>query len=220
MAFVKLDRNYFNNPLWKEDRIYSRSEAWLDLIASALIEDLKVHIKGQDIEVQRGEVAASRRYLEKRWKWGSTKVNNFMTYLKKNGMIKTRQTSGQTIIRLVKFEVYNGSQTSKQTTGKPAANQSKELKERKEIFLTKVKEYSTQHDSVELIKFFEYWSEHKETGRKMKFEMQKTWNLEMRIKKWFYNKNQWSKEKTTTPKKEKITAATALENAIYGDSGN
>ena len=107
-GFIKLSRSFFNNPLWKENRTYSRSEAWLDMISSAQIDDLKtLIIKSKDITIHRGEIAASRRYLEQRWNWGSTKVTNYLNYLKRNDMISLRQTKGETIIKLVKFNDYN-----------------------------------------------------------------------------------------------------------------
>lgn len=142
-GFIKLSRKFFKNPLWKEPRQYSRSEAWLDLIFMARFEDSKQILRNRVIEVQRGEIIASRRFLEERWMWGSTKVINFLNYLQVNGMINQRQTAGQTIIKLCNYEAYNASQTSDydknkpvanqwQTSDKPVTNQNKEYKESKE----------------------------------------------------------------------------------------
>lgn len=205
-GFIKLSRKYFDNPLWKENRTYSRSEAWLDLIGSALIDDLKVFIKGQDIEVQRGEIAASRRFLEKRWGWGSTKVTNFLGYLIKNGMITTRKTNGQTIITLVNYGVYN----NYKPPNKPGTNQRqtkiKELQERKDIFYKQVIEYESKFQKEMLVNFFDYWSEHKEKGRKMRFEMQRTWNLKLRLDKWLSNQKKWNQTKNI-----KVNGATEIK---------
>lgn len=142
-GFIKLSRKFFENALWKEPRQYSRSEAWLDLIQMAGFEDSKYILNNRAIEVQRGEIVASRRFLENRWLWGSTKVTNFLDYLKKEGMINQRQTNGQTIITLCNYDNYNSRQTSddvenkpptnhRQTRGKPPTNQNKEYKESKE----------------------------------------------------------------------------------------
>lgn len=137
-GYIKLHRKFFENTLWKEPREYSKAEAWLDLIQSARFESSQVILNGRVIEVQMSEVAASRRYLEKRWGWGSTKVNNFLDFLRKNQMITTKQTGGQTIITLCNYERYNGKKTREQTTDKPATNQwqttdkPKEEKEKKE----------------------------------------------------------------------------------------
>lgn len=122
-GFIKLSRKFFENALWKEHRQYSRSEAWLDLIQMAGFEDSKYILNNRAIEVQRGEIVASRRFLENRWLWGSTKVTNFLDYLKKEGMINQRQTNGQTIITLCNYDTYNTRQTSDDVENKPATNQ-------------------------------------------------------------------------------------------------
>lgn len=133
-GFIKLSRKYFDNFLWKEPRVYSKAEAWLDLIGSARFEASTEIVNSRVIEVQRGEIPASRRFLEERWKWGSTKVANFIETLTKKGMINQRQEQGQTILMLCKYNSYNDVQTSdkppikpmtsqRQTSGEPAANQ-------------------------------------------------------------------------------------------------
>lgn len=133
-GFIKLSRKYFDNFLWKEPRVYSKAEAWLDLIYSARFEASTELINNRVIEVHRGEIPASRRFLEERWKWGSTKVANFIDILTKKGMINQRQDQGQTILILCKYDSYNDTQTSdkppiepatnhQQTSDKPEANQ-------------------------------------------------------------------------------------------------
>lgn len=235
-GFVKLSRNYFDNPLWKEDRTFSRSEAWLDLIASASIEDLKVHIKGQDIGVQRGEFAASNRFLQKRWNWSNTKVSNFLNYLKKNGMIKIRNDTGNTILTLIKYRDYNDKSDTKSDTEATPKRQSKEFKELKEIkntpkgvkakrfecptiemlesyFLEKTNdsEFSKKHSK----KFFYHYDSKNWMIGKTKMK-----NWKSSVSGWINRQEDFEKEKNISPKKEKITASQALENAIHGTSSN
>jgi hypothetical protein len=52
------------NFLWNETRIYSRVEAWIDLIQIAKYELLNEIIKGVLIEIQRGGLPVSRWFLE------------------------------------------------------------------------------------------------------------------------------------------------------------
>lgn len=141
-GFIKLNRGFFDNFLWNEAREYSKAEAWIDLIQSARFEASTEIINGKVIELQKGEIPASRRFLELRWNWGSSKVSNFLKMLAQSGMINQRQANGQTIISLVKFSVYNDEQTTgkprskptanqRQTSDEPAANQNKEYKELK-----------------------------------------------------------------------------------------
>lgn len=142
-GFIKLNRGIFDNFLWNEAREFSKAEAWIDLIQLARFEASTEIINGKVIELQRGEIPASRRYLELRWNWGGTKVSNFLKILAQMKMINQRQTGGQTIISLVKYSIYNDTQTTDkpqsepqtnqtQTSDKPEANQYKEYKEYKE----------------------------------------------------------------------------------------
>ncbi len=140
MAYIQLDRKYFDNFLWNEARVYSKAEAWLDLIQMARFEASAEFVNGKMIELQRGEIPASRRFLELRWQWGSTRVSNFLKMLVSQGMINQRQVSGQTVINLINYSVYNKMQTTdkpptnhEQTTDKPPTNQIKEYKNEKEL---------------------------------------------------------------------------------------
>ncbi len=122
-GYIGISRKLFNNPFWNEAREFSRAEAWIDLIQSARFEAKQEIIQNKVIEVQRGELPASRRYLENRWGWGSTKVKNFLLTLTKLNMVTQRQTSGQTILKLVKYCDYNPKQPSNGVKTKPTATQ-------------------------------------------------------------------------------------------------
>lgn len=43
--------------------------------------------------------------------------------------------------------------------------------------------------------FFNYWSEENHSKTKMKYELEKTWNLEKRLKRWVNNSNKWGNKK-------------------------
>lgn len=122
-GFIKLNRKFFKHPFWNETREYSKAEAWLDLIQQARFEASKEVIKNKVIEVQKGEIPISRRFLEIRWGWGSTKVTNYLKMLVSLDMINQKQTNGQTIITLVKYDDYNGAQTKGKPKTEPEANQ-------------------------------------------------------------------------------------------------
>ncbi len=120
-GFIKVDRGLFRNSFWTETRVYSRAEAWIDLIQSARFEAKQEFIKNKMIDVQRGEVPISLRYLENRWKWGNTKVRNYLKMLTDLGMITSRQHRGQTIVTLVKYEDFNGKQQKDNTLNNTVA---------------------------------------------------------------------------------------------------
>lgn len=64
------------------------------------------------------------------------------------------------------------------------------LKEREENFLKEV--LSVEGYGLKMLdEFFDYWSEPGKKS-KMRFEMEKTWDLKRRLKRWFDNQNKWN----------------------------
>ena len=110
-GFLRLNRKFFSNELWKEARVFSECEAWLDLIQSARFEATdkaySEHIGGREISYSRGQYPASISFLKKRWRWSDKKVRYFLAKLKKKGMITICNTQGMNVITLCNFEEYN-----------------------------------------------------------------------------------------------------------------
>ena len=117
-GFIKLSRKFFSNELWKEARTFSSCEAWLDLIQSARFEATprKVSIGGREVVYNRGQYPASIRFLAKRWNWTERKVRTFISFLRKREMISTECVQGVNMITLCKYEEYNSSDASGDTT--------------------------------------------------------------------------------------------------------
>lgn len=245
-GYIMLSRRFFANPLWVEPREYSRAEAWLDLIQAAGIEERVIILDGRAIESRRGELAASRRFLENRWRWSAGKVTRFLDMLKSQGMIETRKEHGQTVIRLCNYDTYNPlvtdrhtgektsdeprtephnniidsslpwsadqSRTANRTNREPDANQTrtkkkelkKEIKEtptpdgvggkkdaaaaatndRKKVFHDSLVPYVATYGREMIRDFYAYWVELNRSGTKMRYELQPTWELGLRLSTW------------------------------------
>lgn len=110
-GFIKLSRKAFSGGLWAMKRTFSDWEAWIDLIQSARFEpNVGVYNVGvASIELHRGQLVGSVRYLAQRWTWGERKVRVFLSYLRKNGMVETETVSGHTVITLLNYDKYNNS---------------------------------------------------------------------------------------------------------------
>lgn len=102
-----LARSMFDHHLWQEQRVYSRAEAWLDLLKDAAFDPHKRLIAGHTVEIPRGGIVASVRFLSLRWKWSNTKVCLFLDSLECEGMIRREKRHGNTIIILCNYEKYN-----------------------------------------------------------------------------------------------------------------
>jgi hypothetical protein len=122
--FIPLNRKFFDHAFWKENRTYSKSEAWLDLIETARFEESETSaiIDGKMISWTRGQLPASLRYLAERWKWSKTKVNNFIKLLESKQMIARVSVNGQTVISLTNYCRYNGRQQQGQREKPPHNN--------------------------------------------------------------------------------------------------
>lgn len=138
-GFVKLNRGFFENPFWMEDRVYSLAEAWLDLIQMARFENSpeKVLVKMKFITINRGELRASQRYLSTRWNWSLGKTNRFLKLLENEQMVERRMEHSETVVKLLKYEVFNTSENTRMNThrhsnGTPTEHQQIQTKESKE----------------------------------------------------------------------------------------
>lgn len=74
----------------------------------------------------------------------------------------------------------------------------KSLKEtlpfRKKAFMEECKTFGEKYDHEMIKSFYNYWAQENRSGRKMLFEMQKTWNTAMRLKNWENRSYQYDNE--------------------------
>jgi hypothetical protein len=118
-GFIPVKRSLFNHFLFKEHRVFSRFEAWLDLIQMASFTDEnKEIIGGKLIERNRGEVIASLRFLMTRWGWSTNKVYDYLELLRSQDMAVATKENGVTKIRLLNFEKHNSLPETDERNGK------------------------------------------------------------------------------------------------------
>ena len=70
------------------------------------------------------------------------------------------------------------------------------FKKRLKKFSDSVDEFSDKYDSELLEEFTEYWIEPNKSVTKMRFELEKTWSLNRRLKTW--KRNGFGKQETST----------------------
>lgn len=133
IGFLPVSRKFFKNFLWQEERTYSRAEAWLDLVQASAYEPQKHLVAGELVEVPRGGIVASERFLCDRWKWSRTKVRAFLDLLVKEGMISPQKNHRNTVFLLSNFGKYNQQKNHqsdrRETSERPPGNQIEESKE-------------------------------------------------------------------------------------------
>ena len=195
MEDIKLSREFFLSDLWTKPREYSRCEAWLDLVRTD------------------GE-QSSVRTLASRWRWGTHKVRGFLEYLESQEMItlesdgkniititKYAKQKGHTLGHTLGHkkgtdneigisEMQESRAQKGHTLGHTLGHTSRALKKKNETlarrqeFYNALVPYLDKYPKETIRAFYDYWSELNKSGSKMRYEMQKTWELPLRLATW------------------------------------
>lgn len=159
-GFIPIRRTLFDHFLFKEKRIFSRFEAWLDLIQLASFKDENSDIvAGKLVTKDRGEVVASLRYLATRWNWSMHKVSNYLELLNSRDMTIVGEENGITKITLKNFNKHNSinsnnvvdekEETQKRTAGSGVGTDF-QLFDKKNIKKGNTKRNAETPDSIEV----------------------------------------------------------------------
>jgi hypothetical protein len=130
---------------WKHPVFRNLLEAgiWAWMCDAAAWKDTQIRFNGELIELKRGQLATSRRFISEGFCIGEQVTRTFLENLEKEQMINQQPTRKATIITICNYEQYQkielstNPQTNQQPThSQPAANpnkkETKEKKERKE----------------------------------------------------------------------------------------
>ena len=89
-----------------DDEPFTQREAWIWLISEAAYRPFKKRVAGHVIELKRGQVCHSQRFLAKAWGWTDSKVRRFLDRLKTDAMIDAETTQSYSIITICNYDVY------------------------------------------------------------------------------------------------------------------
>jgi hypothetical protein len=183
-GWIKVHRQLQEHWVWSKPEYL---KWWLDILMSANIEPKKVLIKGQLLEVNRGEVIYSYETWANRWKINKSKVLRFLKMLEKDSMIVLKSETVTTRITICKYDTYQGERNDSETQVKRTRNASetqvKPTKEVKELKNEISKETFISLDEVE-----EEMGKEKPMQRSYFIRMQYIYNLdEKKVKEAFKN---------------------------------
>lgn len=100
-----VDRGLFEHPFFA-DEPFTQREAWQWLIKEAAWKPRRARAGNAPIELKRGELAHSVRFMAAAWQWTAPKVQRFLVRLKTNTMIDTRTDTGVTVITICNYDKY------------------------------------------------------------------------------------------------------------------
>jgi len=164
LGYIMLYRKFQNNFLWKEKRVLSRAEAWIDILYEVRWEKGdpdKVIIGNKVITCGYAQSLNSQETWAKRWGWTRQKVQRFLNLLKQEGMIEWEPIAGKTIrLKVCNYWRYHNPRAAseQQASSSQAADgqqpgTEEEVKEEEER--KKIEALRLQNDIDEILTLFE-----------------------------------------------------------------
>lgn len=116
-GWVKIWRRIWHSEIWEDGEPFCKRAAWIDLILMANHEPHTIRIKGEEVEIRRGDVHTSIAKLATRWKWSENKVRRFVGRLCERGMVQTKRQGNGTTLTVEKYAFYQDWRRTDERTG-------------------------------------------------------------------------------------------------------
>jgi hypothetical protein len=121
-GWIKIHRSITNHWLYTEKRVFSKFEAWNDILLTVNYIDAKTMIKGTLYEVKRGQSILSLDSWSKRWNWDKSKVRRFLNALQLDDMLVIKSDTVTTRLTICNYESYQGERNANETQMKHKRN--------------------------------------------------------------------------------------------------
>ncbi len=182
---------------------YVKSEyvhLWVHLLMKANHKDAEFWFNGANIKIKRGQMVTGRKALSRETGISESKIERILKCFESEQQIEQQTNNRSRLISISYFDKYQATEqpTTQQTdsnrttdeqqadTNKNANNNNNNKEQRELTFREQVAQHTTYESSM-LDSFADYWTESNEKGKKMKFEMQKTFDIVRRLKAWSNN---------------------------------
>lgn len=135
-GWIKLHRKLSEDPQWLKEP-FTRGQAWVDLLMLANHDKGYIRVRGNRLDVLRGQVGWSEQALSRRWQWSRSRVRKFLSELEKlEHQIEQQKNNISSIITIVNYESYqtkNSRKDSRETAERPQKDTNKNDKNEKNI---------------------------------------------------------------------------------------
>lgn len=107
-------RGWMNSPMFANEALCERA-AWVWLIENAAFAPRQIRVGSTMVDVERGQLVASLRFLADAWRWNKNRVDRFLKTLEQASAINRAQIGTATgVVTLCNYDQY---QTSRDTNG-------------------------------------------------------------------------------------------------------
>jgi hypothetical protein len=123
-GWIHLHRKIQFNFLWTEPRVFSKAEAWIDMLMEARYSEnpAQMLIGSHLIECCQGQCIKSLDTWAARWHWNKSKVRRFFDLLQRVNQIRLENVTKTTRITICNYETYNLTRPENETILKRTCN--------------------------------------------------------------------------------------------------
>ena len=97
-----LDREILEDPMYFSER-FTRIQALIDLCLLAANKPRTIFIRGNKVEIGKGQVSESEESLARRWQWSRNTVRKFLSELEESRIIEQQKSRVITLISVKKY---------------------------------------------------------------------------------------------------------------------
>ncbi|MCX6222447.1 MAG: hypothetical protein NTZ69_15860 [Bacteroidia bacterium] len=197
---------------------------WIHILMNANHKPTEEILGGKTIECNPGQFTTGRKQLANNTGISESKIERLLTKFEKiEQQIEQRKTTTNRLITVLYWSDYQ--ETEQQTEQRPNNDRTtteqrpntlkevkklrskevirigeKNLSQRKEEFKVSLEEFATTYPHEMIEKFYDYWSEANKSQTKMRLELEKTWETNLRISTW--SKRNFNNGFTSSQKKQ------------------
>ena len=229
MGWIKLHRETIEKAIWRCSTLEQKS-IFITLLILANHKEAQWIWKGQKFKCLPGQFITSIKSIAY---YAQVSEQNVRTALVKFGKLEfltDESTKTGRLITILNWGVYqqndslannqaNEQLTDSQQTPNKQVTPNKNIKEREELLRKEIDTYKMFPSGI-LKEFVEYWTEPNKSGTKMRFELEKTWDLKRRLERWAANaplKAPVSKQLPAAPRTKKSDSVDRILSTNYDD---
>lgn len=216
-GWITIHRRLLDSPLWI-DETFTRGQAWVDLIGLANYKPGFIRVRGNRINVERGQCGWSIKRLSERWRWSQGKVKRFFNELENDEQIEQQNSFLSSLITIINYEEYqkvdskaesrrgaDGEQTETKNKGNKG-NNSKKLTQKENL------KPDTRQDKIKkTIEQYKLWREESKWDLYRAFI---NWMLNEKLEACFALNDQFSEQKFRDLMKRHNAKSDLIKNKI------
>lgn len=182
---IKLHRSIVNWEWYSEPNT-------MRVFIHCLLKAQSIDSEFKSMTIKRGSFITGRNILAKELGLTPQQVRTVLDKLKNTSELNITSTTKGTLIEVVNYNTYQVDDNPVKPIKKSSTAS---IEEREIIFRDSLVEHVNKYGKVMIRDFFDYWTERKPKGKKMRFEMQKVFDIKKRLVTW--SSKDWNKTQIT-----------------------